>query len=78
MSEKPAEEIISRNYEMTYDFHNNESSDSEITELLSGTYYAVSTDKAEKAPKHQPESSMKSMKILVSIWDWRGIRNLLA
>lgn len=44
MSKKTADEIANWTYEPPYDFYNNESSDSEIAELLNGTYYVVLTE----------------------------------
>lgn len=47
MTKKIAEEIAGWNYEPPYDFYNNEPSDSEVAELLNGTYYAVLTEDEE-------------------------------
>lgn len=47
MNKNIAEEILNWKYDPPYDFYNNELSDSEIAELLNGTYYAVLTEKEE-------------------------------
>lgn len=47
MTKKIAEEIVGWNYEPPYDFYNNDSSETEIAELLNGTYYAVMSEDEE-------------------------------
>lgn len=47
MDKEKAEEVLSWKYEAPYDFYNNELNEEELSELLNGTYSAVTADNKE-------------------------------